>query len=216
MNISLQEIAGIRKAISSLDERVSDAVAQLLETVGVSDPDRLRDAIIEQLSPICEEAAFIAEELAQSVYSAWRYRAIGEEMDTVAAEVWRIGKFCAMANTAALKASEGAAPDEVASIINNRSAYDIRAAYGETMRENARKDPRRVRYARIPSGADTCPFCLMLASRGFVYTSAKSAGEMNHYHANCDCLIVPSWDKTSVEGYDPDALYRAWKDSQEK
>jgi|GEM_PF-1174072 len=33
----------------------------------------------------------------------------------------------------------------------------------------------RIRYARVPSGSDTCTFCLMLASRGAVYSSAASA-----------------------------------------
>lgn len=34
----------------------------------------------------------------------------------------------------------------------------------------------RVRFARVPTGAETCTFCLMLASRGAVYSSATSAG----------------------------------------
>lgn len=32
-----------------------------------------------------------------------------------------------------------------------------------------------IRYARVPTGAETCSFCLMLASRGAVYLSAESA-----------------------------------------
>lgn len=57
-----------------------------------------------------------------------------------------------------------------------------------------------VRWARVPSGSDTCPFCLMLASRGFVYTSAKAAG--GHYHPHCDCRVVAGNDgKTHVEDY---------------
>lgn len=50
----------------------------------------------------------------------------------------------------------------------------------------------------------------MLASRGFAYHSEETA---SHAHANCDCRLVPSWDKkgTSVEGYDPEYYYRIWQ-----
>lgn len=33
------------------------------------------------------------------------------------------------------------------------------------------------RFARIPTGFETCTFCLMFASRGTVYHSRKAAGE---------------------------------------
>ena len=53
----------------------------------------------------------------------------------------------------------------------------------------------------------------MLASRGFVYTTRSAAGFLNHYHANCDCRIVPSWNESSVQGYDPAKYYEQWKDA---
>ncbi len=70
------------------------------------------------------------------------------------------------------------------------------------------------RYARVPTGDTTCAFCLMLASRGFVYHSAESAGEFDSYHPHCDCQVVASFDEgaSEIEGYDPDeyyAMYRA-------
>lgn len=49
-----------------------------------------------------------------------------------------------------------------------------------------------VRWARVPQGK-TCGFCMMLCSRGAVYTSEASAGkpEALKFHDNCDCAIVP-------------------------
>ena len=55
---------------------------------------------------------------------------------------------------------------------------------------------------------------MMLASRGFVYRSAASAGELNHYHAHCRCRIVPGFNDASVEGYDPQEWYRRYRDAQ--
>ena len=79
------------------------------------------------------------------------------------------------------------------------------------MMENAARDPLSPRFARVPSGGETCKFCLMLAGRGFVYHSKKTAGEFGHYHDNCDCRIVASWDKDGVEGYDPMSYHREWR-----
>ncbi|MBR1745702.1 MAG: hypothetical protein IJ734_07000 [Fibrobacter sp.] len=60
-------------------------------------------------------------------------------------------------------------------------------------------------------GPTTCPFCLMLASRGFVYLSEESAGDFDRFHRHCDCRIVPGTADTKVDGYDPAELYDRWK-----
>ena len=72
-----------------------------------------------------------------------------------------------------------------------------------------------VRFARVPQGGDTCTFCAMLASRGFVYWTRKTAGEFNHYHHNCRCLVIPDDGSGEVEGYDPDEWLQRWRDYEE-
>ena len=67
------------------------------------------------------------------------------------------------------------------------------------------------RFARVPSGPTTCEFCIMLASRGFVYLSEESAGEFDQFHRNCDCRIVPGYPGMELEGYDPDLYYDMWR-----
>ena len=63
-------------------------------------------------------------------------------------------------------------------------------------------------YARVPFG-NSCAFCLMLASRGFVYHSATTAGEdKGHYHGNCRCKIVAGKKDTEIKGYHPEKLNR--------
>ena len=73
----------------------------------------------------------------------------------------------------------------------------------------------QIRYARVPQGYETCDFCLMLASRGFVYLTAESAEGWNHTHRNCDCIVVAGivhkeaggWvQDTELEGYGLDEL----------
>lgn len=85
----------------------------------------------------------------------------------------------------------------------------VKAGGRETIMRAAKHDPSKPRYARVPSGAKTCAFCAMLASRGFVYADEDKAGALGQYHKDCHCEIVPSWDKKKprIEGYDPDKLY---------
>lgn len=91
-----------------------------------------------------------------------------------------------------------------------------RQAANRTMLKNALRDSKLgVRFARVPTGAETCTFCRMLASRGFDYKSEKTAGKFSHFHRNCDCRIVSSADAEGLEDYDPDREYDLWKKFEE-
>lgn len=83
----------------------------------------------------------------------------------------------------------------------------VKLASVDTLQQNALRDGAE--WAWIPSG-DSCAFCMMLASRGWVKASAKAIknGHAEHVHNNCDCTYCVRFDNsTTVEGYDPDALY---------
>ena len=97
------------------------------------------------------------------------------------------------------------------SAVNQNIARQTKNYAHKTMVDNAKKN--HTMFARVPTGAHTCAFCMMLASRGFVYYSRQSAGEMMQFHNDCDCHIVAGVD--GVEGYDPDALYSDYRDSRE-
>lgn len=89
---------------------------------------------------------------------------------------------------------------------------DAFRSLNETIIANVGRDrDKGAMFARVPTGTETCTFCLMLASRGAVYHSRKTAGEWRHFHRGCDCKVVPSFEDdpmaTLVDGKDPnDAL----------
>lgn len=98
----------------------------------------------------------------------------------------------------------------------------------ETLIHAADTDPLDVAWARVATGRETCGFCLMLVSRGPVYTSAENAGintddlqalelygrsqsgdqdahkELNalmrKFHDFCDCKVVPVFDRNNWPG----------------
>lgn len=218
--ITYTQLQGVRDAMAMLDDRTRARIAEVILRVGTESPDALRDAILDELAPVMEQASAIAAEMSAAVFNGFRLQALGLEMDTVTQTAYEVGKVHAVANTAAKKAAEGATVDEIVSIVFSRAAYDMRKSYGETMLENVRRDKSRPRFARIPGPsehyANGCPFCRMLASRDFVYWSRKTAGEFNHYHADCTCQVVSSWDKSPiVEGYDPSAYYEEYLDARQ-
>jgi hypothetical protein len=91
-----------------------------------------------------------------------------------------------------------------------------------TIDQNVRKDPSKPRFARVPQGPTTCPWCLILASRGATYADKKSAGDIgahhNDYHDHCNCEALPVFGDRDFDilkkthGYDPDALYDQYRE----
>lgn len=80
----------------------------------------------------------------------------------------------------------------------------VRQAGQDTLARNAERDPRAARYAIVPTGARTCAWCVMLASRGGVYKSKASA--RGSVHAHCDCQALPDFGH-GIKGYDPGRYY---------
>ncbi|MCL2492516.1 MAG: toxin glutamine deamidase domain-containing protein [Clostridiales bacterium] len=62
-------------------------------------------------------------------------------------------------------------------------------------------------FARIPTGAYTCPWCVSIASLGFI-DRRTAPREFWQYHNYCDCVWMPAQDAkhAHVDGYDPDYL----------
>ncbi|WP_418238285.1 hypothetical protein [Ellagibacter isourolithinifaciens] len=97
---------------------------------------------------------------------------------------------------------------------------DAFRSLNETIIANVGRDrDKGAMFARVPTGTETCTFCLMLASRGAVYHSRKTAGEWRHFHRGCDCKVVPSFESDPgaelVQGVKPRELYARYKQFKE-
>lgn len=93
---------------------------------------------------------------------------------------------------------------------------DAFRSLNETIIANVGRDrDKGAMFARVPTGTETCTFCLMLASRGAVYRTRKTAGEWGHFHRGCDCKVVPSFEDDPeaelVQGVKPRELYERYK-----
>lgn len=85
----------------------------------------------------------------------------------------------------------------------------VKQPYRSTVQDSAWKSGAA--WARVPSGAETCAFCRMLASRGGVYATQALAGDKRYgkaYHGDCDCVaVLVRGPQDYPTGYHPDALY---------
>jgi hypothetical protein len=143
----------------------------------------------------------------------WLYQAMEEVRETFApaqASESSMGKVIHIA----MKETENAGRNTIRDAVEGRG--------------NQRKDPRAVGWARVEGGGESCAFCTMLISRGPVYSDARNAGLntdntsaveiwneydqsgndevlmslMTRWHENCDCKVVPVFDRASWPGRD--------------
>lgn len=167
-----------------------------------------REVIVQALMAIMPTYIDAAAQAGAGLYDAVREASAGEAMGATA-----MSGYEQDATEGAIKAFvqdivDGKPVERFNRSVLDRVDYEMKRACNVSVAENAARDPLRPRYARVPSGAETCSFCLMLASRGFVYTSREAA---SHAHAGCDCRVVPGFPGMEVEGYDPDALLAEWR-----
>lgn len=198
--------AALNKLSRDMRKRLADALASIDMEQDVA---TVRDQVIEAMQTYCGGATDTVAILAAEFYSGMRELEVGEASIPLAIS-GRIPEATSESVRAFAQKLVDGEPDKFVSLCLERMDYEMRVAASNTVLENGRRDRRKPRYARVPTGAETCDFCLMLASRGYVYESGVGA---SHTHEGCDCRVVPSWGGSSVEGYDPDAIYERWQDA---
>ncbi len=214
MQIPRSYVENYSKALNVVSERARaalvDALSQIDYTVDVA---AVREAVIAVMQPACGASSTMAARIAAEFYDGLRAR-FGID-DGFRAEV------DSMREPEATEGAVRAFADKLDDSMPNVSAfqqlcvdridYETRKAANMCMAHNAKIDPRKPKWARVPMGAETCPWCLMLASRGFDYNSEAAA---SHNHSGCDCKVIPSWDKSpEVQGYDEREYYNRWQDA---
>ena len=99
-------------------------------------------------------------------------------------------------------------------LIVDKTTQYTRTASNETVRRNAIKDPAKPLYAIVPN-PNACPFCLMVASNGYIYPDSAEA-QQHRPHENCSCTAAQVYGKGKIQGYDPKkyaARYEAARDA---
>lgn len=199
--------------INKLSEATRMILLKRLSTIDYTDIADLRKKVIEIAESIIEAAADNSAALAAEFYDLVRVEAIGKPIGAVAAPMWEPEAFRGSVRALVQDVVNGAAVESFYNSVVDRADYTIKKSAGDCVVKNGTRDKKNKGYARVPTGFETCDFCIMLASRGFVYRSEEAA--VRHYHANCDCRVVPGFDGMEVEGYDVNALYERYLKTRE-
>ena len=208
---------GIERLSAAARERVIQALERgRAEGLGVA---AMRELAIEAVMAASMEYGNMARELACQLYERQTGEGTGFTGGVIDREAvgrrvrYKAGKLAAggaEGYEGFLASCADHAEDLARRVVNEQVIGSCgRAAQALTGRHGKGAD-RATRFARVPQGGDTCTFCAMLASRGYVYWSASTAGQFNHYHSNCRCLVVPDDGSGEVEGYDPDEWLDRW------
>lgn len=209
--IPRSSLDGLTQRLNALSEEGKRLVRNALRNAEWDTVAELREILVEAMEAVCATVSDHSAALTAEFYDGLREGSVGEPLGAVPAS-GRDPKATEGAVRAFMQSVvETGATDALEKRLCERVDYEAKRASGECVKANADADPLKPRFARVPTGAETCGFCIMLASRGFVYRSAEAAGEVDHYHANCDCRIVPGFPGDEVEGYDPDLYYDMWK-----
>lgn len=202
--------------LNNLSEASKKAISKQISMIQFNDVADLRNKLIEILEPFFANASAMAAVYTEQMYNDAREFALGERLDQMP-DSGRIPEATEGAIRAFVGELDKGGIERITELLQERIDYEIKKSAGNATFNLAMRDPAKPRFARIPTGSETCEFCIMLASRGFVYHSEKSAGGLDHWHYKCDCRVVPGFTGyTDVEGYDTDALYEKWRELKEQ
>lgn len=200
MQMSLKDWRAFVKKLSAVNAKAADEVKRYIAENGLADTQDL----IRFCFGISEKYGNASAALSALMYDTMA------ELESVVLPTAELAKTATYADVAesvngTLKISQN--PDSIAGAVSRL----VKLAGQDTFLQNAQRDGAE--FAWIPSG-DSCPYCLMLASRGWekVSKGTMKDGHATHVHSNCDCTyMVRHSSSFNISGYDPDRLYDIYR-----
>jgi hypothetical protein len=210
-------IEQFRAANAGLSKLVRDELAGFFGTLNLAKPEAVRNALLEFVPLLVSEYGSVAETLALDYYDELRAASGAAGIFRAAAGAASIPESAVEAKIRYL-AKQLWTPDPASMLDGLLTATDkyVKQPGRDAIAYNA--DREGARWARVPSGAKTCAWCLVLASRDAVYLSKKSAGGDGHkYHGLCDCIPTRiASAKDYPPGYLPDDYYAMYQAAREE
>lgn len=196
---------------AELSRLVRAALTAFFGSLDLSRPENARDALLEFMPVLTRQYGDVAATLAAEYYdelraasgAAGRFRALTAAAVPAGAVEAKVRYMAGQLWT----------PDPAAMLGGLMTAADkyVKQPGRDTIAKNAKREG--VRWARVPTGAKTCSWCLILASRDAVYSSKKSAGGDGHkFHGACDCVATRIGKASDYPpGYLPDSHYEMYQ-----
>ena len=225
MKINRRFLDEIAKRLDAVSASGRSAIEQIMINAPQTyNFDELFSYVAANYMPIVEACADNAAAIGANAYDTFRELETGRKLGALPytafnadgtrdALVSFVGHACNTGDMALL-----------ASDLGRRLDSEVIRSYANTETANGASDPFKPRFARVPSGINTCDFCRALAGHGFFYTTAEAAGDrggkFNTFHDFCRCQVVPQFSrqakKLEVEGYDPTVYRDEWRETRQQ
>ena len=192
MHITEKDWKNYIKLLSAVNQKAADVMKQYVEKHGFDDIAGMEDYAYAIVQKYGEASGALSAEMYDAIAEIQNANVPPAEiaptptMDEVQKTIRGVTKKSKNVN-----------------MVANSVGRLVKRTGADTTLLNAKRD--HAQFAWVPSG-DTCPFCIMLASRGWqnISKDAMRNGHAEHIHANCDCTYAVRFDEKSyVEGYDP-------------
>lgn len=190
------ELEQVRRALNKLTASALSDLTSVFASLKTSDRVMVKRALAGAYPEILAEYGRASAALGADLVEAW-------------ASELGVRPRVMMASPLSAKQATGAVewaltrPDPAASLDVLTDQF-VKQPYRDTVQRSAHESG--VAWARVPSGSQTCAFCLMTASRGAVYRTSATAGSDYKWHGGCDCQVVMVRNEADYpEGYDPGA-----------
>lgn len=200
-----------RSDSNELSRLVRGALEEFFFSLDLNKPDLTRDALLEFTPVLTAQYGDVAAALAADWY---------EEMRGTSGELGRFTASLAKAVPAAAIEAQvrylaghlwTPTPQAILGPLLTSVDKYVKQPGRDTIARNATREGAR--WARVPSGAKTCSWCLLLASRDAVYLSRAAAGGGggDSYHGDCNCQPVRIGAGDDYpEGYLPEDYYEKY------
>lgn len=193
------------RQVQAVSQEARNAFTAAVGNIDFTDWTQAAEQLRNVITEIVDYFGLAASELGAQWYEYCRTLGVGGDYSAIV-EPPNTALVKAAANKQIDKLFDGSADEgKVVSLLHDVVADQVSRQARDTIVRNLGMETAvdNVGYARVPVG-DTCAFCIMLASRGFVYTSKKAAvrtrtGEK--YHDNCNCVAVPFHKADTIPGY---------------
>lgn len=217
--MSLATLERLPAANDALSVRVETDLLAVMSVIDLSRPDMAKGALFEAIPPLVNKWGDVAATASAEWFEEFRLaEGVSGEFRSELADPVPTEQVNARLGFATREAGHlflGQSADLFAFLSLIVNEYSLKPGH-ETVALNAQRDGAA--YARIPEPG-ACKFCVMLASRGFVYSkrSAEATSAGGDFHGKCRCHGMPVYDETRARveyGYSPEALleqYRALK-----
>lgn len=209
-NVSRESVARYARLLHLIDEKARGAVVGALSRIDIESAPygEYRDSVLSVLDRTDGFASTTAARVSADFYDNVRAEVLGNGQPYEAVISRDVPPDANAKAVQGIIGEHGRNRAAVTQAVADRVSTNLHRTANETIRKNSARDRKSKRYARVPAGSETCDWCIMLASRGFVYHTQDTA---SHSHPNCDCVCVPSFGGSGVEDYDQDYYRDCYK-----